>query len=503
MTGTMADTRSGTATGHLIRGTIWMIAARWAMRLIGLVSTVILARVLAPDDFGVIAIALIVVGLLETVAYAGVDLALMRPGADSREHYDTAWTIQLIQGVAITAVLLIISPWVTPLFSEPRATAVVQVIALRSLISGLQNIGIVAFRKELDFAKDFRFTLYTKLLNFGIVVGSALALRNYWALVVAMTTSALIDVALSYLMHPYRPRLCMKRAGEIWGFSQWLILSRIGTFLNRKTDEFVVARVLGTGSMGGYHVANELATMPNSELVMPLRRALFPTLANLAKEPVELERLFILSFSTIAVLSLSVGFCLMAVAPELVPIVLGEKWISAIGPMRWLALYGAVSSLVLTLEVPLWVTGKTRLSAAQTWLELALLVPLAYMAARSYGVEGAALARLAVSVVVLPAMGLFVGRACSLRFASLCGALWRPLAAGLAMALAQEVVSRHVHESLPVLLMLKLATGALVFPASLGLLWLASGRPPGIEAKLLAISGWRRGRHRPVTSDAQ
>lgn len=151
------------ATHHLVRGSAWMIAARWAMRLIGLASTVILARLLAPDDFGVIAIALIVVGLLETVAYAGVDLALMRPGADSREHYDTAWTIQLIQGALIAGFLLLLAPWVSPFFSEPRATAVIQVIALRPLIMGLQNIGIVAFRKELDFAKDFRFTLYTKL----------------------------------------------------------------------------------------------------------------------------------------------------------------------------------------------------------------------------------------------------------------------------------------------------------------------------------------------------
>jgi O-antigen/teichoic acid export membrane protein len=436
------------------------------------------------------------------VAYAGVDLALMRPGADSREHYDTAWTIQLIQGASITAALLIISPWVAPLFSEPRATAVVQVIALRSLLAGLQNIGIVAFRKELDFAKDFRFTLYTKLLNFGVVVGSAFALRNYWALVIAMTTSALIDVSLSYLMHPYRPRLCMKRSREIWSFSQWLILSRVGSFLNRKTDEFVVARVLGTGPMGGYHVANELATMPNSELVMPLRRALFPTLAKIAKDTGELERLFVLSFSTIAVLSLSVGFCLMATAAELVPIVLGPKWVSAVGAMRWLALYGALSSLVLTLEVPLWVTGQTRLSAAQTWLELALLVPLAYAAARSYGVEGAAFARAAVSLVVLPAMLLFVARACSVRVGRLFGALWRPLVAGLVMALAQELAGRHGQGVLALTLLLKLVTAALVFPASLGLLWLASGRPPGIEAQLVGmLSAWRRSRRRTATGD--
>jgi hypothetical protein len=95
------------AVTALTRGSLWMIAARWAMRLIGLVSTMILARLLAPEDFGLIALALLAYGLLETLSYAGVDLALMRQGNDSREHYDTAWTIQVLQGVFIAVCLAV------------------------------------------------------------------------------------------------------------------------------------------------------------------------------------------------------------------------------------------------------------------------------------------------------------------------------------------------------------------------------------------------------------
>lgn len=472
-----------------------MIAARWAMRLIGLVSTVILARLLAPDDFGVIAIALIVVGLLETLAYAGVDLALMRPDADTRGHYDTAWTIQLIQGALVAGVLLVVAPWVSQFFSEPRATAVIQVIALRPLIVGMQNIGIVAFRKELDFAKDFRFNLYTKLLNFTIVVGSAFWLENYWALVIGMTSSGTIEVTLSYLMHPYRPRLCLARANEIWGFSQWLVIARVGTFLNRKTDEFVVGRLLGTGVMGGYHVANEFATMPSSELVMPLRRAMFPTLARVSEDKEELEKLFLLSFSAIAVMCFSVGFGLMSVAPEFIPIVLGDKWLSGVDAMRWLALYGAFAALILTLEMPLWVTGRTRLSAAQTWLELALLVPTAFLAARMNGIEGAAMARLGVSVVVMPVMLRFVSGACSIRLGKLYGAIWRPVAAGLVMSAALTVVTPVAVGSMALALFLKILAGVMLFPGVLLGLWLVAGRPFGIETQVAsALAAMRRKR---------
>lgn len=474
-----------------------MIAARWAMRLIGLLSTVILARLLVPDDFGVIAIALIVVGFLDSLAYAGVDLALMRAGTDTREHYDSAWTIQLIQGVLIAGTLLLIAPWVTPFFSEPRATAVIQFMALNPLIMGLQNIGIVAFRKELDFAKDFRFTLFTKLLNFTIIVGAAFWLRNYWALVIGMASSSLINVTLSYVMHPYRPRLCLKRFDELWGFSQWLILSRVGSFLNRKTDEFIVGRLIGTTAMGGYHVASELATMPNTELVMPLRRAMFPTLAKVATNREEMEKLFFLSFSTIAVLCCSVGFGLMAIATEIVPLVLGDKWNSAVGPMRWLALYGAFSSLILTLEMPLWVTGQTRLSAAQTWLELALLIPVAYFAASTNGTEGAAQARVFVSVLILPVMMVFVAKACSIRLATLFGAIWRPLTAGVVMCGVLSLITTTLVGSIVILLAVKVLVGMALFPLVTLLLWFVSGRREGIETEVWsALTRWRE-LHKP------
>ncbi len=424
--------------------------------------------------------------MLETIAYAGVDLALMRPGADSREHYDTAWTIQLVQGALIACMLFAIAPVVTPFFSEPRATAVVQVIALRSLIIGFQNIGVVVFRKELDFAKDFRFTTYTKLVNLAVIVVAAISLRNYWALVIGMTSSALIEVWISYRMHPFRPRLCIKKVRELWGFSQWLIIARLGAFLNRKTDELIVGRLLGTSAMGAYHVANELATMPNSELVMPIRRALFPTLAKIADRPEELRKLVLLIFSGISAVCISIGFGLMSIAEELIPVVLGKQWVSAVPAMRWLTLFGASTALMLALEMVLWVTGRTKQSALLAWVELALLVPVAYLMAYRYGAEGAAVARLSVSLLMLPLMFLLVARTGSVGQLELYGALWRPIVAGMLMSLTLGLFEPNLFDSIYILLATKVLAGMAVFSATLFALWLSSGRPEGAESEFVA-----------------
>ena len=476
---------------HLMRGSVWMIGARWATRLIGLVSTIILARLLTPEDFGIVAMALIVSGLLETIAYAGVDLALMRADHDTRAHYDTAWTVQLIQAVFVAALLLFAAPLVAAYFSEPRAAAVIRLLAFKSVIDGLQNIGIVAFRKELDFAKEFRFMLYSKVLNFAIVVAGAFWLRNYWALAIGMTSAGAINVMLSYIMHPYRPRWSLAKVKQIWSFSQWLMISRIGAFLNRRSDEFVVGGIVGTSAMGSYHVASELSTMPSSELVMPMRRAMFPTLAKLSGESQSFGVAVLGTFSTITTVCLAIGFGLMSVAPELVKLLLGQKWLTAIPLVQWLALYGGFSALVLVLEVPLWVSGRTHFSAFQTWLELAILVPLVWIATKKFGIEGAAATRTVVCFSMIPVMMLLTARAGYLNIGPLFAALWRPLTAGVIMALLLWAIPFAAIVPLAIALALKVVLGALIYVSVTGGLWLLQGRPAGFEATALGqIKGW-------------
>lgn len=470
----------------LLRGTAWMIGGRWVTRCIGLVSMVILARLLAPEDYGLIAMAMFSYGLLETIAYAGVDLALMREGTDTPDHFNTAWTVQLIQSSIVALLLLIAAPLTASYFSEPRAVAVIQVMALRALIEGAQNIGIVAFRKELNFAKEFRFMLYSKLANFLVVVVAAYIFRNYWALVLGSVTASIIGLLLSYAMHPYRPRLSLARAKDIWSFSQWLMISRVGSFLNRKADEFIVGGAAGTVAIGNYHLASDLATMPSNELVMPMRRALFPSLTKLIGQPEEFASMVRDSFSAVAALCFAIGFGLMAIAPELVHLFLGSKWLGTIPLIQWLAVYGAFSGLTLLLEVPLWVSGKTSLTALQTWLELVCLVPVAWIAVNSFGAEGAAASRAGIAAAMVPCTMYLSARTGSVTFSQLLGAAWRPMGAGAIMALVLGVLHLPAALSVALVLLIKVALGAIIYTAVLGALWVAAGRPKGFEANTIS-----------------
>jgi O-antigen/teichoic acid export membrane protein len=217
---------------------------------------------------------------------------------------------------------------------------------------------------------------------------------------------------------------------------------------------------------------------------MPMRRALFATLSKLQGDPIAFRTAVLQSFSTLAILSVSIGFGLMITAGEIVPIVLGSQWDSAIPLVRWLAVYGAFSGLALVLEVPIWVNGRTQVSAMQAWLELVLLVPLLLYSVAHYGIEGAAMSRAVISALMLPPMFYLTSRVCPIKMRDLLSAVWRPLAAGTFM-IGGLMLPWQYSTVLWMALVTKTALGVAFYTVGLLALWLLSGRPAGIESAVI------------------
>jgi lipopolysaccharide exporter len=471
-------------TTAFISGSIWMIAMRWGRRLIGLISTLILARLLTPEDFGIVAMASTVAALLEMLAWTGVDLALIRERDPDTAHFNTAWTIKIIQGLIVAGLILLVSPLAAHLFDEPRVTGALMVLALRPVLEGFQNIGVVAFRKELDFGKEFRFGLYQKLLSFTVVIVLAVVLRSYWVMIIGLVSEALFGVLVSYRMHPFRPRLSLAKFHEIWSFSQWLLLSRIGFFLNQNVDKFVVGILTGTATMGSYHVAKEIATMFCNELVFPVRRALFPNLATLVSSPDEFRRVSLRMLGVIGIVALPVGFGMSAVAPAFVEVVLGDQWTGAVPLVQWLAPFGAIVALAVSAEVLLPVAGRSDLSAVEAWVQFAVLVPIMLWVGNVADAEAMAATRLVVALLFLPVVLKMVSLVVAVRVRELLAVLWRPALAAAGMQYL--VQASPIGGPALVELLLRVIAGMLIYPLLLALLWWISGRPGGAEQLLMA-----------------
>lgn len=471
---------------ELARGSAWMIGMRWAIRGVGLVSTVILARLLAPDDFGVVAMAMVAVAILQSFAASGTDLALLRNTKATREHYDTAWTLEIIQGVVLAIVLFATAPLVGGHFEDPRVTEVVRMLSLRALFYGFQNIGVVNFRRDLQFGREFRFGVAKKLATFVVTVGTALWLRSYWALVIGQVLGQLIEVGISYRMSDYRPRLSLARIGEIWGFSQWLVLARFARLVNKQFDRWVVGTIGGASVMGYYYVAADFAASPSDEVVLPMSRAAFPVYSRLHDEPAALRQAFHNVLASMTAISLVMGLGMAVVADDFVRVALGAKWLEAIPLMPWLGVFGAFYGVAHTLDIFMLATGRERLTALMTAANALLTVPVLLVAAQGWGIIGIAAAKAAMAVVFAIALAVAATRRPPVSLRVVWSALWPSLSSALTMAVAVKFLQALAPVDSPVYGLLRdVAGGAIVYIAVTAALWALRGRPDGIEREAL------------------
>lgn len=472
--------------GDMARGSAMMIAMRWCVRLIGLVSTMILARLLTPQDFGVVAMATVFVGFIELFSFMNFDLALIRLTDADRSHYDTAWTLQAILGLGLSVFIASLAQVAAWYFEEPRLAIVVRVLAANSLLQGFCNIGLADFRKNMEFHRDLEFNVYSRLLTFVATMIAVVIARNYWALVTGLLVGNLARLVLSYVMHPFRPRPSLSRKREILSFSSWMLLFQIGTYLRNRFDTIVVGRITTAGVVGMYNVAYELSSMPTNELIIPTGRALFPAYAQMSGDRHALRTALMTALAFVFAVVMPVCAGMMIVAPFLVRVVLGEQWASAAPLMSVLTFAGGFSGISHVIATFHAADGRERLTAALTWGNALVLLPALLIGSHYWGVPGIATCRALVSLFVLLVALASVVVTGVLSGGEILRAIWRPTASAIAMIGVLHLVSQHFTNPLIALVSLALLGGGAFVFAAVGL-WYASGRPDGVESTCLEL----------------
>ena len=293
--------------GALLLGSVWMLGVRWALRLLGAINIAIIARLLTPEDFGVVAMATAVVGLSKVFFELGVDFALIQKVDARTEHFNAAWSIRLLQAIALAATLVLIGPFVESYYNDPRVVPILGVLALSVLVQGLTNIGVVSFRKDLNFHKEFHFLVWSKFLSVGATIIIAFALRSYWALVIGILLGNFIQCVLSYLLHPFRPKISFAAAGDIWSFSKWMVVLQISDYVTLKFDRILIGGLVTPARLGHYTIGTELAQMATTELVSPVSRALVPGLAKLQSHPQRLRAAYLKTLAATALVTLPIA----------------------------------------------------------------------------------------------------------------------------------------------------------------------------------------------------
>ena len=454
---------------------------RWLMRVIGLCHTVVIARILSPDDYGVMAMSAVIVELLMTLSDTNVDLALMREPGSPRHIYDSAWTVQLLFGLSASLTVVAAAPLLASYYHDPRVTAVMYVLALRPFIMGFENVGVVEFRKSLDFAKEFRYSIFRRLSLFVFSLILALTLRSYFALAIAAPISAVVAVIFSYGMSKYRPRLCFSHMGVVWSASKWMILQNAAQSALDRSDEFVIGGVANSSAVGNYFVAGQVAPMPTREVAWPMERALMPVYARIAGDAAALQEAVVNVMGLMGTVCIALGVGMMLVAHDLVVTVFGPNWTGAVPFFRWLAIFGIFAALGRPLMPLFYMRRYERAYAMLTFTQVATTFSLVIFAAHHFELVTVAAARTLAAGVFFVVFCFAATRIAPVRLTDFARVLWRPALSAGAMIFAVRAVQAEA-DLIPILgLMRDCATGAVVFAAAQAALWIAAGRPPGPE----------------------
>jgi lipopolysaccharide exporter len=498
----MTDQVPGPNVGQRVAaGMAWTVSFRLLDRFLGLISSVVLARLLVPDDFGLVAMAMAVLAMVEMFRGLGFEAALIRKPDASQAEFDTAWTLNVLLGVATALFMLGIAAPMASFFREPRVENIVYLLALVPVSEGLVNIGVVAFRKDLNFRKDFQLLALRRVLAVTITVSLALYWRSYWALPVGNVIGWGIGVLLSYWMHPYRPRLTLSAHRSVLGFSAWIFLNNVLFFLRMRGASIAIGRVGGVGPLGIFEIAFQIASLPTSALVMPLNRALFPGYVQLRSDMAKFRYGVLQVIAGMALVAIPAGVGIASTAHLIVEAFLGPKWLAAIPAVQMLALFGVSIALQTNIQSVYNALGKPSLQALMTALTLVLLLPLLVWWVRLDGVDGAARAYLVTGALMLPVNYAVCLKLVQIRWRTLLSLVWRPLIAAAVMAgtLMWLFPAQHVGGgSLSALanFLLAAATGMFVYVGVVALLWLALGKPVGGESLLLRHAGRFLGKFR-------
>jgi lipopolysaccharide exporter len=473
-----------------------MVLFKLAERSIGFISTLILARLLIPSDFGLVAMASAIAGGIGLMSAFGFDTALIQRQHVERMHYDTAWTYNVLFGVAVAVLLLVVCVPAARFYREPRLEWILPMLAFAAAVQGFENVGTVQFRKEMRFGREFRFLFAKRVATFMVTVALALTFRNYWALVGGIITGSVSGVAISYLAHAYRPRFSFAARAHLFNFSKWLFLSNVTHFLRTRSSDFILGRTIGPYGLGIYSMATEIATLPSTELIAPLNRAVFPAYAKLAKAPRDLRRTFIDVYGVIAMVAFPVAAGLACVAQPAVLLLLGEKWVEATPILRVLTVVGLVGALQSNLYAVIVAMGVPKVNTGLSAGLLVISLPACVFTSINYGLLGAAWTYFVLAIIELGAIQIAFFRVTGMAAARYFRAVWRPILATLVMSAVVLALQRFgmVWGGPLVSLASLVSIGIFAYGTALLTLWSLSGFPKGAENHLVNTAIWAKRR---------
>lgn len=478
---------------RLATGTIWIAAARLGANLLGLTTTLVLARILVPADFGLVAFGTTILSVVSAVTNMSLTSALIAHKAPTPGHFHTAWTLNGARGVLIAIFLCIAAKPASLIAHEPRLFALMCTLSLGPVIEGFQNPRVVMLVRDLIFRQQFVLQVGAKLVAIIVSISCAMLFKSYWALVLGTLAGQVTGLVVSYLLFPFRPRLSIEHYRELFSFSMWLTLGDLVLTLNLKFDSLLIGQFLGRAPLGVYAVGDNLAVLPTKEAMTPVMSTVFPALSQLIHDRARLGSAYQRAQTLVAAIALPAGIGLGLIADPLIRLTMGDKWLGAIPVVQILTLVYSIMTLATLAQSIAMAAGETRLLFKRDLQGFLISAPAVAAGMYFGGLMGILNVRIVLAGIGILLNMQVVKHVSGVSIVRQFAANTRALASVAVMSLVVLATTRttaasHEVSALVAAIAIRVLVGALTYVTTTALLWILQGRPEGPEDELLRFA---------------
>lgn len=329
----------------VITSSFLLLSAKIIQRGLGLISTLALARLLTPNDFGIVAIVSITLALFEVLSGTGSIQYITQKQDVTDDDLNTAWSIDIILKSTLWLFFIGATPYIADFYDNFALTDAFYVVSFVLIIKACGNPGIILFHRDLEYRKLFWLTLIQKLVSFGVVMIVAFITPSYWAIIWGDLVAAIVMSIGSYVSHPFRPRLNLSKIREQWSFSQWILFKGLLGFFRAQVDTILVSKLFSAGQLGKYHLVRGVAVMPATEIILPAVQPLLAAFAKSKFNPPQLAYQVRLAFLAIGLVISPICFFMWNYSGPIVDVLLGSQWNNTYALMAYFSILLFTSSM--------------------------------------------------------------------------------------------------------------------------------------------------------------
>ena len=393
-----------------IRGVKWTGLSTVISALIQILQVAILARFLSSSDFGLMAIVMVVIGFAQAFLDMGISNAIIHKQDVSHRQLSTLYWVNVLAGIVLYVIIYLLAPFIDSFYSESRLEGIVKITGIIFLISPYGQQFFILLEKELAFSTLAKISILNKLIS--LFVTSYFAFRGFgvYSLVYGVLVST-VFTTLQYIVigiKNHKPSLIfeLKEVKTFLRFGLYQMGERTINYFNYQFDTILIGKLLGVESLGLYTIAKELVMKPAIIINPVLNRVAFPTMAKIQDDIPKLKMVYLKMINFIASVNFPIYIAIMILAPELIEVLFGEKWSSAVPIVQILAIFAAVRSIGNPIGSLLLARGRADLGF---WWNfgLFLYVPLSIFIYSHWGLEGIAWG-LVVNMFILQLPGYYI-----------------------------------------------------------------------------------------------